>query len=60
MLAFLVLQLLGWMVLIGTFLVLLDRLGTFRSRERFSEESMTRLWGAGPAGAIQPEIGREG
>ena len=60
MFALLLLQLLGWMVLIGTLLILLNRLGTFQSRDRFSEESMTRLWG-GPARALQgPEASGEG
>jgi hypothetical protein len=44
MLAGLFLQIIGWTVILGTLLVLLDRLGVFRRPARFTEETMTRLW----------------
>ncbi len=61
MLAGLLLQLIGWAVLIGTFLALIDRLGVFSRPMRFHEETMTRLWrkSAGAAGdAAQDEARR--
>jgi len=33
-----------WAVILGTLLVLLDRLGVFSRPARFTEETMTRLW----------------
>jgi hypothetical protein len=44
MLAGLFLQIIGWAVILGTLLVLLDRLGVFSRPPRFTEETMTRLW----------------
>ncbi len=44
MLAGLLLQFIGWAVLIGTLLALIDRLGVFSRPTRFHEETMTRLW----------------
>jgi hypothetical protein len=44
MLAGLFLQIIGWTVILGTLLVLLDRLGVFSRPARFTEETMTRLW----------------
>ena len=44
MLANLLLQLFGWMVLIGAFYALIDRLGRFRRSDQIGEETLTRLW----------------
>jgi hypothetical protein len=44
MLASLLLQLIGWMVLLGTLYACIDRLGVFSHAGRFTEETMTRLW----------------
>jgi len=40
----LLLQFLGWMVLLSAIYMLIDRLGVLRKPARFSEETMTRLW----------------
>ncbi|HEX6102361.1 MAG TPA: hypothetical protein VF031_04880 [Alphaproteobacteria bacterium] len=44
MLASLLLQIIGWAVVLGTLFTLLDRLGVFSRPARFTEETMTRLW----------------
>jgi len=38
------LEIVGWMVLLGAIYVLIDRLGVLSKPARFTEETMTRLW----------------
>jgi hypothetical protein len=40
----LLLQFLGWMVLLSASYMFIDRLGVLRRPVRFTEETMTRLW----------------
>jgi hypothetical protein len=44
MLTSLLLQFIGWVVLLGTLYTLLERLGVFARPDRFTEETMMRLW----------------
>lgn len=44
MLTSLLLQFIGWVVLLGTLYTFLERLGVFTRPDRFTEETMMRLW----------------
>ena len=44
LLGILLLQFLGWVVLLGAIYMLIDRLGVLSRPARFTEETMTRLW----------------
>ena len=44
MLTSLLLQVIGWVVVLATLYTFLDRLAVFSRPGRFTEETMTRLW----------------